>query len=138
MRSKRLKRMTEEIALDTSVLVEHFRNSPTTTRRIEKFGVLWIPVPVIAEMLFGFQMLKNSESRKKEFESFILKTNIIECDVKTAEHFSNIKAVLQRKGALIRVNDMWIAACCITRKKSIATKDVHFRSVPGLTTIMWD
>jgi tRNA(fMet)-specific endonuclease VapC len=129
----------KEAALDTSVLIDLFREDPTVFERIAEVEFLWIPVPVIAEMEFGFPRLKNADPHKKRFDAMLSRKDveIIVCDRKVAEQFSVIKRHLRKKGAMIPVNDIWIAACCATHGKTLVTRDSDFRRVPGLGIEMW-
>ncbi|MEW6200580.1 MAG: PIN domain-containing protein [bacterium] len=129
----------KEIALDTSILIDHFNNAPSVIEHIESFDILWIPVPAIAELEFGLQKLKNPEPSRKNLESFLSRKDVmvINCTREVAKKFAEIKIVLQSKGSLIPVNDLWIAACCLAYKKQIATRDEHFLKVPDLAVEMW-
>ena len=65
-----MKSRIKEAALDTNILIDHFNNIPSITERMEKFDFLWIPVPVIAEMEFGFPRLNKQDVKRKEFHGF--------------------------------------------------------------------
>ena len=71
--------MNKEIALDSSVLIDHLRNVPAIKERIEAYDSLYIPVPVIAEIMVGIYQLKESESRMRSFGEFVSNAQIIDC-----------------------------------------------------------
>ena len=129
----------KEAALDTSVLIDLFREDLTVYERMAEIELLWIPVPVIAEMEFGFPKLKNADPHKKRFDAMLSRKDvgIIVCDRKVAEHFSDIKRHLRKKGTMIPVNDIWIGACCAAHGKKLVTRDTDFHRVPGLGIEMW-
>jgi predicted nucleic acid-binding protein len=64
-------------------------------------------------------------------------TEIIDCTTDVAEHYAKLKIELQSRGAMIPINDIWIAACCIAAGQPIATRDAHFQRIPDLTVEMW-
>ena len=128
---------TDEIALDSSVLIAHFRDDPVISEQLEKFDTLWIPAPVIAEILFGVLLLAHPEKKEKELDVFLSTVKIIDCTRKVSENHARIKISLQRIGKMIPVNDIWIAACCMAHGKALATRDAHFKNVSGLQIEMW-
>lgn len=134
-----MKTNRKEAALDTCVLIDLFKEDPTVFERIAEIGFLWIPVPVIAEMEFGFPKLKNADPHKKKFDTLLSRKDveIIVCDRQVAEHFSDIKRRLRKKGTMIPINDIWIAACCTVHGKTLVTRDADFQRVPDLTIEMW-
>ena len=127
---------TDEIALDSSVLIAHFRNDTAISERLEEFDTLWIPAPVIAEVLFGVLLLAHPEKKEKELDDFLSKVKIIDCTRNVSEKHARIKIYLQSIGKMIPVNDIWIAACCVARNKTLATRDAHFKNVVGLRAEM--
>lgn len=134
-----MKTRLKEAALDTCVLIDLFKDDPTIFERIAEIGFIWIPVPVIAEMEFGFPRLKYSDSRKRKFDNLLSRKDVgmIVCDRRVAEHFSDIKRSLCKKGTMIPINDIWIAACCAAHGKTLVTRDTDFQRVPELTIEMW-
>ena len=129
----------KHIALDTNILIDHFNASPRVDELLGSFDCLHIPVPVIAEMEYGYQLLKKSDPKKKIFDEFLNRKDIkiIVCDREAAKRFAEIKRELKNKGAMIPINDIWIAACCITSGLSLATRDSHFQRIPELKAEIW-
>ena len=129
----------KEIAVDTNILIDHFNADAAIDERLSDFDTLHIPVPVIAEMEYGYPLLKKSDPKKKAFDSFLNRKDIklIVCDRKVAERFAVIKRDLKKKGFMIPVNDIWIAACCAASGMPLATRDSHFQRIPDIHVEMW-
>lgn len=129
----------KEIALDTNILIDLFNADSTVDDKLRSVSVLHIPAPVIAEMEYGYPLLKKYDPKKKAFDSFLGRKDvkIIVCDRKAAECFATIKRDLRIKGSMIPINDIWIAACCVAAGFSLATRDSHFQRIHGLKVEMW-
>jgi len=125
------------MALDTSVLVQAFRNDISVKDRIKGLDRVFVPVPVIGELMIGFCRTQYASPLREKFEGFVARATIISCDRDVADKYGGISADLRARGSMIPVNDVWIAACCIVHGRTLATRDSHFMNVPGLSTEMW-
>ena len=78
------------IALDTNILIDHFNAASRVDEMLGGFDCLHIPVPVIAEMEYGYQLLKKPNLKKKIFDTFLNRKDIkvIVCDRETAMRFA--------------------------------------------------
>lgn len=85
----------------------------------------------------GFSITAPPDDVKRDFEAFLSQAGIIECSRKIADMYGEIFADLRGKGAMIPINDIWIAACCIAANKKLATRNTHFQKVAGLKYEMW-
>jgi len=128
-----------ETALDTCILIDYFNSDQLIDERFLKLDVLFIPIPVIAEMEYGYPKLANPDPKKQKFNAFLERDDVklIVCDRKVAGYFAEIKRQLKEKGAMIPVNDIWIAACCIAQNKTLATRDADFQRITGIDIEMW-
>ena len=129
----------KEAVLDTSVLIDHFNADPLVDKRLVELDFLLIPIPVVAEMEYGYLRLENHDPKKKRFDAFLERDDveIIVCDRNVAKHFAKIKRQLKDVGGMIPINDIWIAACCVVTNVPLATRDNHFQRVPDLKVEMW-
>lgn len=55
----------------------------------------------------------------------------------TAECYAEIRRELKIAATPIPTNDLWIAAAARAHRLPIATRDPHFRAVPGLKIVFW-
>jgi tRNA(fMet)-specific endonuclease VapC len=132
--------MSDQIVLDTSVVIQIFRRDPDVEKRIRQVETYWLPVPVIAEMRIGFLARKFSRASQKarnEFDSFVSGAKIINCTQDVASRYADIGFALREKGLMIPQNDIWIAACCFVADQPLATRDDHFQRIPNLKVEMW-
>lgn len=51
------------------------------------------------------------------------------------EHAAQLAWSLDRRGVVLPVPDLIIAACALQAKAAVLTFDAHFRQIPGLTVI---
>jgi tRNA(fMet)-specific endonuclease VapC len=126
-----------EIALDTSVVIQVFRDDVSLKEHFARTETIWLPVPVIGEVMIGFLGSDSFSVTRREFEEFLANSKIIDCTNEVAMKYAEVNVALRKKGNMIPKNDIWIAACCIVHKKRLATKDSHFLNVHGLSVEMW-
>ncbi len=129
--------MSTEIALDTSIVIQIFDNDPEVRARFRDIETVWMPVPVIAEIAVGFSDTGPLPSQQSDFELFLSSMRVIECTSDVAMKYGAIHRFLKSKGAMIPINDIWIAACCLAENLPLATRDSHFQRIPGLKIEMW-
>jgi predicted nucleic acid-binding protein len=134
-----LKTNHKQAALDTCILIDHFNADPAIDEHFVKLDTLFIPIPVIAEMEYGYYRVDNHDPKRQMFDAFIARDDVklIVCDRQVARYFAGIKRQLREKGDMIPVNDIWIAACCIAQNKMLVTRDTDFQRVPDLNVEMW-
>lgn len=132
--------MNNEIALDTNIVFQIFKNDLAVAERLQAIDTIYLPIPVIAEVYIGFHAhgkSKSSQAAMKEFEAFAADAKLIGCTREVAVKYAEINVVLREAGAMIPQNDIWIASCCVVANQKIATRDSHFLHVPGLEVEMW-
>lgn len=129
--------MSTEIALDTSVVIQIFDDDPVVKKRFDDVEITWMPVPVIGEIAVGFSDSSPYPSQRSDFETFLASMKIIECTLDVGLKYGAIHRHLRRNGAMIPINDIWIAACCLVAGLPLATRDPHFQRVPDLRVEMW-
>jgi len=123
------------IALDTNAAIDLLNGKPEVTKMLKGFDLIFLPVTVVGELLFG---AKNS-SRKKEnlsiFRNFIDSCEILDANSLIAEEYSDIRMDLKEKGRPIPENDIWIAAICRSNSIPIITRDKHFKLIAGIEVV---
>jgi len=126
-----------KIVLDTNVVYALFRNEPAVVTRLRFAEAIYLPLPVVAELLFAAK-----KSDKRSANLYHVRQLRHTCDVicpgeETARVYADIRLELEKKGRPIPVNDLWIAAICRERDLPLATRDAHFDEVEGLTVLSW-
>lgn len=98
---------------------------------------LLMPVPVIAELRFGF--LNGTKGRQNEavLMRFLERPRVLvlSCDEETAARYAELKLQLKKQGTPIPINDVWIAALAIQHQATLFTRDSDFDRIPQLPKI---
>ncbi|MCB0597628.1 MAG: type II toxin-antitoxin system VapC family toxin [Lewinellaceae bacterium] len=125
----------KDIALDTNAAIDLLNGKSEVTELLKGFDLIFLPVTVVGELLFG---AKNS-SRKKEnllnFRNFIESCEVLDTNGLIAEEYSDIRMNLKEKGRPIPENDIWIAAICRSNSIPIITRDKHFKLIENLEVL---
>lgn len=104
--------MAVKIALDTNIAIEVLNNNIQTINTIRQFELIYLPITVCGELLFG---AKNSSRAQS-----------------VATEYSDVKKYLKDIGSPIPENDIWIAALCKVYDVPLYTRDAHFSKIPAL------
>lgn len=126
--------------LDT-VAYSHFkRGEAQVTRTLDSAEWIGVPAIVIGELCAGFAKGSKLQKNLDELNEFLSLpvVEILPVDREVAEVFGEIIDDLRRKGRLLPVNDVWIAATCARAGATLLTWDAHFRSIPRVGTIVLD
>ena len=103
-----------------------------------KMDHLCISVVTYAELIYGVEHSSSKKINESIVEQFIKHLSIIDWDKKAAEHYGNIRELLQVKGNVIGAMDMMIAAHARSQKMVLVTNNErHFKRVPKLKVENW-
>lgn len=99
---------------------------------------IYLSTVVIGELFAGFYGGRNYEKNYAELKRFLSKEGIkiINVSLETAEIFGELKNSLSKKGKMLPINDIWIAAHTIETGSKLITFDTHFKQIEGLR--IWD
>jgi tRNA(fMet)-specific endonuclease VapC len=122
------------LALDTNTYAQFMRGEPSAVERVRTAERLGVPVPVLAELRFGF--LNGTRGRKNEasLARFLdsPRVSVLACDEQTTHFFAQLKLQLKRQGTPIPINDVWIAALVVQHGFTLFTLDSDFDAIPQL------
>ena len=127
------------IVLDTNIYVDFARGEPDVVELLatESTEIL-LPAIVMGELFYGF--IKGSRSRHNEekFHHFVatLEVSIIHVNEDVARKYAIIFSDLTNKGTRIPINDVWIAASCMSAGGTLLTRDRHFEHVSQIDKII--
>lgn len=127
------------LVLDTNIYIDFGRGRQEVVDIIagQSTEVL-LPVIVLGELFYGFQ--KGSKSRENEemFRRFVTSVgaSIIDVDEEVARKYSLIYSALSVKGTPLPINDVWIAACCMSVGSTLLTRDRHFEHIEQIDKII--
>lgn len=121
-----------KLVLDTNIYCDFAEGVPDVVDSIAEFGEeLYLPTVVIAELAYGFMKGTRLEYNEKKLQEIISKLDIcvIDIDRNVARKYAFISLHLVTKGRKIPINDVWIAACCISVGGTLFTRDNHFAAI---------
>lgn len=130
------------LIIDTSVFVRAERNKQSLSTIFSGLQLdddAYISVATVSELLVGVHLADNEERRilRSAFVEQILSSfTAIDITVPVSRMHSKIVADLMRRGQIIGVQDMWIAATAIQNGFSVLTYDVSdFSRIAGLNVL---
>ncbi|MEW6185194.1 MAG: type II toxin-antitoxin system VapC family toxin [Thermodesulfobacteriota bacterium] len=127
-----------KLVLDTNIYTEYAEGVPDVIEAIVQYGQdLFIPSIVLGELTYGFLKGSRQAYNEKKLRQIInrLQIEIISVDADTARKYGFIFTALQKKGFPIPINDVWIAACCMSVGGVLLTRDRHFVQVDQIETL---
>jgi len=125
------------VILDTNAVSFLLEGDPQLGRRLGHDGH-HLPLPVIAQVQFGFLALQRGRRR---YESLFRRLGAVSVvlypDRETADWYAFIRHDLKQRGEPIPESDIWIAALARQYALEIVSKDTHFDRVRGVRRIQW-
>ncbi|MBT3465134.1 PIN domain-containing protein [archaeon] len=124
--------------LDTTFLIDIIRGKDEKVKQKciyldNKFITKSISTITLMELWRGAEMNLNSKKEKKKVIELIESLLIHPFNVKEAKKAAEIESFLIKKGQMIDLEDIMIAATAITRNESVLTRNVeHFNRIPNL------
>ena len=128
-----------KLVLDTNIYSDYAEGLSETVDFLATHGeYLYLPTVVIGELNFGFMKGSHQQVNEKKLLQFInrLRVEIIDVDEAVARKYAIIFLSLQKKGAKIPINDVWIAASCMEIGGTLLTRDRHFEVVEQIATVI--
>lgn len=128
-----------KLVLDTNVYSDYAEGLPDTVDFIATYGEqIYLPSVVMGELNFGFMKGSRQRFNERKLQQFIsrLGVKIINVDADVARKYATIYLSLQKKGAIIPINDVWIAASCMEVGGTLLTRDKHFEDVEQIEKII--
>lgn len=125
--------MNGKISLDTNIIIKFFKGDRVIIDFVRNHSVLYLTIPVVAELLFAAKNSGRKEENLAKYREFINLCNVLPLTQRTAEMYSDIRLELKQMGRPIPENDLWIAAQCVENDFLLATGDSHFQNLPNLS-----
>ena len=128
-----------KLVLDTNIYSDYAEGLPQTVDFMATYGeFIYLPSVVLGELYFGFMKGSRQQFNEKKLHQFIgrLRVEIINVSADVARKYAIIYLSLQKKGAKIPINDVWIAASCMEVGGTLLTRDKHFKVVDQIETVI--
>jgi len=126
--------------LDTNLCVRVLRDRPASvrTRFNQNSEGLCISTVVLSELLHGAAKSARPVDNRRAVEDFAARLEVLPFDDAAADHAADIRADLERKGAIICAYDLLIAGHARSRGLALITGNLgEFRRVDGLRCEDW-
>lgn len=123
-----------KILLDTNAYSAFMCGDQAVFKYIVDSELVYVSTIVLGELYAGFLAGNRYAANVDELEKFLRKEGVQTLDVskETSEIFGEIKVQLSKKGQMIPLNDIWIAAHSIETGSKLVTYDRHFVQISGL------
>jgi predicted nucleic acid-binding protein len=114
--------------LDTNAYSALAQGSQLVIDAVKESGELKLPLPVIAELRYGFVKGSKTEHNERMLQRFLAQpqVSIILPTIKTTEHYAELQLVCKQKGRALSQNDIWIAALARENEDRLITFDKDF------------
>jgi len=133
------------LASDASAAVDLFNPNRPTPPPLETAGSLFLPLPILGELLFG--VLKSSpewrDLNRSAVQRLAEKSVLLLPDIRMAEEYARIRTEkplapdISRRRETHLINDLWTAALCVQHDIPLLTNDRDFEGIAGLTIVRW-
>lgn len=126
--------------LDTNIVIYIIKRRPIAVLEIfnQHAGQICISAITLAELEHGVEKSEQKSRNRQQVEDFISRLEVFEYEKKAAAHYGNIRADLEKKGTIIGVNDLHIAAHARSEGLILVTNNLReFERVDGLRLENW-
>lgn len=127
--------MVKHIAIDTNIAIALLNNQTNIYSTLKKYDIIYLPITVCGELLFGAKNSKLSIKNTKRYIEFIQTCEVLDTSLIVAQNYASLRTQLKQKGNPIPENDIWIAAICVTNNIPLFTLDKHFTYIDELKII---
>jgi tRNA(fMet)-specific endonuclease VapC len=126
-----------KIALDTNTYRAFMEGQDRTVQLVRHAERLCLPVPVLAELRFGFRKGSRGRANEAALVRFLdsQRVDVLLCDEQTTHFYAELKLQLTRQGTPIPINDVWIAALVLQHGLALHSLDGDFDQIPQLARV---
>lgn len=126
--------------LDTNIAIYVIKRRPPEALSTfnQHAGQLCISSITLAELMHGAEKSAKPDHNLRQVEDFTSRLTVLEYGNKAAAHYGDIRAVLERKGTPIGVNDLHIAGHARSEGLTLVTNNLkEFERVEALRLENW-
>lgn len=126
--------------LDTNIVIYVIKRRPqevlnTFNQHATRMAISSV---TLAELIYGAEKSQNVSQNLEAVEEFASHLDVLPYDEKAAQHYGEIKAELERRGQIIGLNDIHIAAHARSQGLILVSNNLkEFNRVPHLATENW-
>jgi len=126
--------------LDTNICIYVIKRKPldALVKFNQNAGSICMSSITMAELYHGVEKSEQQSKNLKVVDDFISRLDVISYSEKAAAHYGNIRADLERKGTIIGINDLHIAAHARSEALVLVSNNLkEFERVDGLRLCNW-
>jgi tRNA(fMet)-specific endonuclease VapC len=126
--------------LDTNMVIYVIKRRPVEVLGLfnENAGRMAISAITLAELIHGAEKSTRVAQNLAVVDDFASRLEVLPYTSRASQHYGAIRAVLERAGRPIGVNDLHIAAHARSEGLTLVTNNLaEFERVPGLLTENW-
>ncbi len=126
-----------QVAIDTNAYSFFASGEKKTVQVFQSATEIFIPVPVLAELRYGFIKGEKQTQNERFLTKFLDSPRVqtLHCDEQTTHFYAQLKLQLVKQGTPISTNDVWIAALVIQHGLKLYTFDQDFAHLPQLSRV---
>ena len=127
--------------LDTDISIYVINETPVIFLDIfnENAELLSVSAITLSELLHGAKKSNNPTRATRRVMDFVSRLQVLDYGERAAHHYGEIKARLERQGAVIGPNDLHIASHARSESLILVTNNTsEFRRVEGLLVENWN
>lgn len=126
--------------LDTNIVIYVIKQPPLPVLEVfnRHHGCMAISAITLAELVHGAEKSSDVSRNIAVVEDFVSRLEVLPYDDKAAWHYGNIRAVLEKSGQPIGLNDLHAAAHARSNGLTLVSNKLReFGRVPGLLLENW-
>ena len=126
--------------LDTNIFIAALKGHPAVRTRLETTPLdrVLLSSVVLGELEFGAEKSAHSARNRRRLAELLGHLPLAVVDAEASRCYARIRAELERQGAPIGANDLWIAAQALALDAVMVTDNLgEFSRVPGLRIENW-
>ncbi len=115
--------------LDTNAYCALVQGLPSIVSAVSNAAGLSLPLPVIAELHYGFAKGSRTAQNEQILRQFLAQpqTTVLTPTIATTEHYASLQLLCQQQGKALSHNDLWIAALARQADATLVTYDADFQ-----------
>ncbi len=125
--------------LDTNTVSHFLRQHPNVTKRITSLPLDSLCLSVISEgeLRYGLARKPDAKNLHIVVQEFLKRVDVLAWSSEAAQHYGNLRAELEAKGASLGALNMQIAAHAFAIGATLVTNDQAFKRVKKLKVEDW-
>ncbi len=128
---------TGSVLLDTNILIALLAEDSAVLRGVQDAAAVYVPAIALGELYYGARKSARVSENVRRVSALGAASAVLACDAATAAAYGELKAALRPQGTPIPENDLWIAALARQHQLTLASRDIHFASIPDLEVVAW-